>query len=248
MHQWDPAAGERLQDIVEQLRAARVIAVLEETIAHVWRANVARYEPSDLGDTARSLGVTAAENIRELALRERWSPTGNGILGQDVHVTSPNDSLLIASGGVSLRAMKAPSMVTLTEPNWWEFVWTNESDVRKAAARNNRRRYNPFQIGSGTLFDGVLPVEGDPKALCDVVLVWAGGWSGPYTGGWIGFPTLGADSPWLAVQRVWWHQADGQGARRDPHRPADPDLDTFERRPLPQPEIRLKPKPKTAEQ
>jgi hypothetical protein len=249
MDQWDPAAKERLQDIVGQLRAVRVVDVLESTIACVWCTNVARYEPSDLGDTARSLGVTAAENIRELALRERWSRTGKSILGQDVHVTAPNDSLLIASGGVSLRAMKAPSMVTLAEPNWGDFVWTNESDVRKAAARNNRARYNPFHIGSGTLFDGDnLPVEGDPRALCDAVLVWAGGSSGPYTGGWIGLPTLSAESPWLAVQRVWWHQADEHGARRDRPRPTDPDLDTFERRPLPQPEIRLKPKPKTAEQ
>jgi hypothetical protein len=248
MDQWDEAASERLRDIVEQLRTAHVIDVLEKTVSRVWRANTARYEPSDLGDTARSLGVTAAENIRELALREGWSPTGKGDLGQDVHVTAPNDSLLVESGGVSLRVMKASPMVTLSEPSWEDFVWANESDVRKAAARNNRARYNPFHVGSGTLFDGVFPVKGDPRALCDVALVWAGGSSSPDTGGWVGLPTLSADKPWLAVQRVWWHQADGHGAQRDRHQPTDPDLDTFERRPLPQPEIRLKPKPKTAEQ
>lgn len=249
MDQWDPAAGERLQDIVGQLRAAGVIDVLEKTIAYVWRANVARYEPSDLGDTARALGVTATENIRELMLRERWSPTRSGTLGQDVHVTAPNDSLLIVSAGVSIRSKKASSMVTLAEPKWNDFEWTNESDVRKAAARNNRARYNPLQIGSGTLFDGVLPVEGDPNALCDAVLVWAGGSSEPHTGGWIGLPTLSADRPWLAVQRVWWHQDDGGDAQREPHRPTDdPDSDTFERRPIPRPEIRVKPKPKTAGQ
>ncbi len=248
MHQWDQAASERLQDIVEHLRGAHVIDVFENTVSHVWRANVARYEPSDLGDTARSLGVTAAENIRELLLREQWSPSDKRNLGQDVHVTAPNDSLLVKSGGTSLLVKKAPSMVTLAEPNWWDFSWTNESDVRKAAARNNRARYNPFQIGSGTLFDGVLPVEGDARALCDVVLVWAGGSSSPFTGGWLGLATLSDDNPWLAVQKVWWHQSDDQGARRDPIQPTDPDLDTFERRPLPEPEIRLKPKPKTAEQ
>jgi hypothetical protein len=85
MHQWDPAAGERLQDIVEQLRAARVIAVLEETVSLVWGANIARYEPSDLGDTARSLGVTSAENIRELALRERWSNNWCGRVVRPAH-------------------------------------------------------------------------------------------------------------------------------------------------------------------
>lgn len=248
MDQWDPAAGERLQDIVGQLRAAGVIEVFEQTIAHVWRANVARYEPSDLGDTTRSLGVTATENIRELMLRQRWSPAQSGDLGQDVHVTAPNDSLLIVSSGVNIRSKKAMSMVNLAEPNWDGFDWTNESDVRQAAARNNRARYNPFQIGSGTLFDGVLPVEGNPKALCDVLLVWAGGSSAPYTGGWIGLPTLGADRPWLAVQRLWWHRDDGNGTWRKPCRPTDPDVDTFERRPFPQPEIRVKPRRQTAEQ
>lgn len=248
MRQWDGAAGERLQDIVERLRVTRIVEVLEKKVSLVWRANIARYEPSDLGDTARSLGLTAAENIRELVLRERWSPTQAGGLGRDVHVTAPNDSLLVESGGVSLRVMKAPSMVALAEPNWWDFSWTNESDVRRAAARNNRTRYNPFLIGSGTLFDGVLPVDGDARALCDVLLVWAGGSSSPSTGGWIGLPTLSGDSPWLAVQKVWWHQADDHGARLDGRRPEDPELDTFERRPLPRPEVRIKPKPKSAEQ
>jgi len=145
--------------------------------------------------------------------------------------------------------MKAPSMVTLGEPNWWaDFSWANESDVRKAAARNNLAGYNPFIIGGGTLFDGVFPVEGDARALRDVLLVWAGGSSSPFTGGWLGLPTLSGDSPWLAVQRVWWHKADDQGTRADRRLPDNPDLDTFERRPYPQPEVRLKPKPKTAEQ
>lgn len=109
MHQLDSAAGERLQEVVEQLRAAHVIDVLERTVSLVWRANTARYEPSDLGDTPRSLGVTAAENIRERTLRERWSPTGKGDFGQDVHVTAPNDSLLVESGGVSLRRDESPA-------------------------------------------------------------------------------------------------------------------------------------------
>lgn len=246
MERWDRAAANRLDVIVEQLRETRVIEVLESTVARVWQANTARYEPSDLGDTPRSLGVTAAENIRELALRERWSQTGDGRLDPAAHVTAPNDSLLIESGGISLRVMKAKPMVTLAEPEWAEFEWAGESDVRKAAARNNRTRYNPYQIGSGTLFDGVFPPEGDPRALCDVVLVWAGGSSNPDTAGWIGLPTLSNDNPWLAVQRVWWHQAGGGSTRTDRTRPTGPDPDTFERRPLPQPEIRLKPKPKTA--
>lgn len=248
MHQWDVAATARLQDIVELLRSTRVVDVLERTVALVWRANTARYEPGDLGDTARSLGVTAAENIRELVLRERWSPGMNGDLGRDVHVTAPNDSLLIESSGVSLRVMKAPSMITLARPNWLGFSWANESDVRKAAARNNRVGYNPYLIGTGTLFDDSLPVDGDPSTLREVLLVWAGGSASPFTGGWLGLPILSEDRPWLAVQKLWWHEVDGHGSRRGRGGDTDPDLDTFERRPLPQPEVRLKPKPKTAEQ
>jgi hypothetical protein len=246
MSQWDGPARDRLQVVVEQFKDTRVTPVLEAIVARVWRANTARYEPSDLGDTPRSLGITASENIRELTLRERWSTAGAGELGQDVHIAAPNGSLLVESHGVNLLVKKANSMVTLMEPDWSNFEWASESDVRQAAARNNRARYNPFQIGSGTLFDGVFPAEGDAKALRDVILVWAAGSSSPYTAGWLGIPTESASHPWLAVQRLWWHQADGGAAQRDCIHRTDSEVDTFERRPLPQPEIRMKPKPKTA--
>lgn len=246
MSQWDGPASDRLQFVVEQLRDTRVTSALEAIVARVWRANTARYEPSDLGDTPRALGITASENIRELTLRERWTSAAAGELGQDVHITAPNGSLLVVSHGINLLVKKANSMVSLMEPDWSSFEWANESDVRRAAARNNTARYKPFQIGSGTLFDGVFPAEGDAKALRDVVLVWAGGWSSPYTAGWLGFPTDSADQPWLAVQRLWWHRADGGGTQRDRKQPTESEVDTFERRPLPHPEIRMKPRPKTA--
>lgn len=245
MDRWDQAVSDRLKVIVEQLSESRVLPVLEATIARVWSANMARYEPSDLGDTPRSVGITAFENIRELTLRERWSSKSTGQLGQHVHVTAPNGSLLIESRGVRLLVKKANAMVALEEPRWSDFEWARESDVRQAAARNNAARYNPFQIGSGTLFDGVFPAKGDPKALRDVILVWAGGSSNPDTAGWLGVPTDNPDHPWLAVQQIWWQQAGG-GTQRDRNLPTNPDVDTFERRPLPQPEIRMKPKPKTA--
>jgi hypothetical protein len=246
MSEWDEAASDRLHNIIEQLRDSRVISVLEATVARVWRANTARYEPSDLGDTPRSLGITASENIRELVLRQKWGSTDTSELGRDVHITAPSGSLLVESCGVNLLMKKAHSMVAVAEPEWGEFEWATESDVRQAAARNNKARYNPLQIGGGTLFDGVFPAEGDPKALRDVILVWAGGSSSPNTAGWLGIPTENAHHPWLSVQRIWWHQADGGANQRDLTQPTNPDADTFERRPLPQPEIRLKPKPKTA--
>ncbi len=246
MTQWDAAASEQLAAIVEHLQGKQVISLLETIAASVWRANTARYEPSDLGDTPRSLGITAAENFRELALRQIWHPARTAKIGRDVHVTAPNGSLLVQSGGINLLVKKAGPMVTLAEPDWSEFDWSAESDVRRAAARNNRTRYNPFQIGSGTLFDGLFPAEGDPKALRDVILVWAGGWSSPNTAGWLGIPTESPDYPWLATQQLWWHRGDTGNATRGRNESTDSSTDSFERRPAPTPEVRLKPRPKSA--
>ncbi len=95
MTPWEAAARERLDDIVAIQRAAGVIDMFERIIARMWKINVDRFEPSEVGDTNRSLGITANENIRTLVVRESWDAANPAGLGIGVEVTAPNDSLLV---------------------------------------------------------------------------------------------------------------------------------------------------------
>ena len=214
-------------------------------VARVWKANVDRFEPSELGDTNRSLGITASENIRTLVIRESWAASNPACLGESVHVTAPNDSLLVRAAGVKLHVMKSAPAVTLAEPRWdTDFTWTGESDVRIAAAAANAAGYNPYRIEGG-LFEDMFPAAGNVSQLREAFLVWAGGSASPFTGGWLGLPTLG-DLPWLAVENLWWHGIDGMpGARSDYGVPVG---DMFSDKEAPSPLVSLKTRPRTAEQ
>src|ERR1022692_3884140 len=103
MSSWDAASQERLGDIVAGLRAEGVVDMIERIVARVWKANVDRFEPRELGDTNRSLGITASENIRTLVIRESWTAGNPACLGESVHVTAPSDSLLVRGAGVKLH-------------------------------------------------------------------------------------------------------------------------------------------------
>jgi hypothetical protein len=239
------AAEARLTDIAAGLRAAGVIDMFERIIAHVWKVNVDRFEPAEIGDTNRSLGITATENIRTLVLREAWASGNPAGLSTGVHVTAPNDSLLVEAAGVRLRAMKSSPAITLTEPRWHsDFTWQSESDVRLEAAAANAATGNRLLAVPGGLFEEVEPPAGWAAGLREVFLVWAGGSGSPLTGGWIGLPTI-SDRPWLAVQNMWWHGAsDLTPAERD----SDwPDGDSFADRNAPSPVVILRQRPQTAQ-
>ncbi len=51
---WDGAALARLEAVAADLRAAGVVDLLEERVSRVWRYNVDRYEPTEIGDTPRA--------------------------------------------------------------------------------------------------------------------------------------------------------------------------------------------------
>jgi hypothetical protein len=245
MPDWDAAAGERLKEIAADLRGAGVIDMFEKTVARVWQVNVDRFEPGEVGDTNRSLGITASENIRTLVLRESWSGD-NPRLGGGVHVTAPNDSLLVQVAGVRLHVMKSAPALTLSEPRWdSEFIWKGESDVRLEAATANASVYHRFLTVPGGLFEHMDPPADRTSGLREVMLVWAGGSNSPATGGWLGLPITG-ERPWLAVRNVWWHGPAGHEAgSRDRDQPAN---DTFTDRKAPSPVIAIRQRPRTAEQ
>jgi hypothetical protein len=246
MTRWDGAAGERLHGIITELRSEGVIDLLERVIARVWEFNVDRFEPTEIGDTNRSLGITATENIRSLILRESRTEGNPAGLGDSVKITAPNDSLLIQGAGVSLHVMKSAAAVTLAEPLWdGAFAWKGDSDVRIEAAAANAASYNVAMGGPGSLFEGIFPPIGDVSQLRETFLVWAGGSDSPYTGGWIGLPTLG-ERQWLAVENLWWHQGGGIAAGSADS--GDSIRDAFSDRDVPSPLVSLKQLPKTAGQ
>lgn len=246
MTPWEAAAQERLDDIVANQRAAGVIDMFERIIARMWKINVDRFEPSEVGDTNRSLGITANENIRTLVVRESWDAANPAGLGVGVEVTAPNDSLLVEVGGVRLHVMKSVPSISLVEPRWAvDFRWAGDSDVRAEAAAANTAFLGAGLAVPGGLFEDELPGPGDAARLREVMLVWAGGSNSPFTGGWVGLPVLG-ERPWLAVQNIWWHKPGAMIPGSDESEGSD--SDTFSTRDVPSPLVSLKQRPRTAEQ
>lgn len=235
---WDPEVRIRLQLIVTSLRGEGVVDLLRQIVQRVWTYNVDRHSPADIGDTSRSLGIAAFENIRSLVLREvNSSPRREG-LGESVRVSAADNSLLVQAAGVRLRVVKAPAAIVLAEPSWdSDFDWASESEVRSLAARNNHERYVP--VGVDDLFEGALPPLGAAELLQNVFLIWAGGSDSPLTAGWLGLPTLG-DRPWLAVEQLWWDQPGDAGRGQWAPRHDGPNDDTFSSRSVPEPAVALK--------
>ncbi len=243
---WELAAQERLKEIGAVLRGEAVLSMFERVVARVWKVNVDRFEPSEVGDTNRSLGITAAENIRSLIVREAWDAANPVGLGSGVKVTAPNDSLLVEVAGVRLHVMKSAPAIALTEPDWdVDFRWAGESEVRKDAATANTACVGNYLAVPGGLFEDEPAEEGAAARLREAMLVWAGGSNSPFTGGWIGLPVLG-ERPWLAVENVWWHKpgTSSPGSREG----EGPAADTFSARDLPSVAVALKQRPRTAEQ
>ena len=184
MNFWDPAAQQRLCAVADGLRDLGLIDLLQEIVRDVWRYNVDRYDPDEIGDTNRSLGVTATENVRSLILRHMSTDRDERIDGR-LRVSGADNSLLIhVPDGTHLRLMKAPASEELTEPAWLQMDW--RSEVRLDAARANHESYIP--CGVNDLFDGALAPYGNASRLQEVFLVWAGGVQSPLTAGWLGFP------------------------------------------------------------
>lgn len=75
MTPWDVEAAARLKKITAQQRQDGIVDMMHEIIGHVWHGNVDRFEPGVMGDTNKSLGGTAAENITTLTLRTMVDPT-----------------------------------------------------------------------------------------------------------------------------------------------------------------------------
>ena len=223
---WDAQVSGWLDDVLAAIRDTGLADLVEATVADVWERNVDRYDPVVAGDTATSLGITASENIRTLLLRvdrERWAARG-------VVVTSVQQALVLRIGVRRMLLMKVADRRLHPERSTTSrrrarlgsgLRWDAASDVRRLAAEDNARRYEPCvddQTGQ-TWWPGLVPgAADDPDGLRHLVLVWAGDPVGGTTAGWLGVPYAGPPGtpPWLAITPVWHH---GPG---DVPRPREP--------------------------
>ena len=207
---WDGGAARHLADVTERLDDIGLVELLHQQVADTWRMNMARFQPTALGDTLRAFGFLSAENIQQRLLR-LCSNRQSSWFDRGVRVATPENSLLIAACGVDIHVMKAPSS-TSRIPDWaTAFSWSTESATRQRCARRNSEQYrwSAGDLSEESLF--ALPevlLPGADAARCrDVFLVWNGDVATGLTAGWLGLPCEG-DRPWLAIQRLWWDESD----------------------------------------
>ncbi|MHC1560317.1 hypothetical protein ACR9E3_15285 [Actinomycetospora sp. C-140] len=203
----DEQVADWLDDVLVRLRASGLADLLERTVARVWEHNVDRYDPAVAGDTAMSLGITAAENIRTLLLREdarTWA-------ARDVVIALEEHALVLHVESLEVLVMKFPG-------SWDATRWEVASDVRRRAAQDNAASYEPdldHQPGQTWLL-GVG--DDDPAELRHLVLAWTGDPLTATTSGWLAVPYAGppGTTPWLAVTPVWRHGLEDVPRPREP--------------------------------
>ncbi len=237
MSLWDSAAAERLERVVADLRAAEVVEVFRDLTREVWRTNLSRYEPSELGDTVQWLGFSSWVNLSQLTFRH-YAGREQGH-ESEVSAYWRDQSLLVEACDVRLQMVKSsPSSSRL--PMWSSFTWSAaDSQIRRRAAQRNSAAYLPTasdQDGRApTLGQGNEPTlwgaPSDLAELRDVMLVWSGDPTNGLTAGWLGFPSIGVP-PWFAIAPLWWDEHDERSdASSCPISPDD--KGTFSDRPEP---------------
>ena len=233
-YMFDPQASAQtaLEEAAEVVTAAGLVTRLRTVVAEVWQANLARYEPDELGDDAQTLGGTCARNIANRVERlvransefetQPWEVSG-------LTVARPSGALRLEYFGRHFHIMKSP-MVHGRSPKWDAFPhWNTSSDVREEAARANTRALSGFR----TAAPGQTPLTGWPAsyeavALPHFVFVWAAELTSPATSGWLGVPCLG-EQPFVAIRALWSDPENGgpSGIRRSlPTGPSFDELDS----------------------
>ena len=107
-------------DTAELMWSSSGLTVLmRDLVREVWRTNVDRYEPDELGDNARTLGFQCSENLSTRIERRthghdletiRWDIPG-------LTVSKPNGALRMRVRPHPFYVMKAP-MVAVRQPGW----------------------------------------------------------------------------------------------------------------------------------
>lgn len=242
------AAESALEAAVKRLEDSGLLAAIRDLQRAVWVANIDRFEPDELGDTLRSLGLLTFENFTQRALR-RYNHDGLEPAEKHWHieglkVTTPNGVLTFELDGARIVGMKVPPSEHRA-PRWDRFAdWDNESNTRLDIARENSRvlgGYTTPNPGQGVLADFHAHLGRTPGVVYNFLYVWAGELQSPLTSGWLTVPALGGH-PFAAVAPLWHDTSDDLSVStrtltRGPEGPS------FEERPAAQPSITLKPRP-----
>lgn len=237
------AADAALVEALDVVKVAGLGSRLSALVAEVWMANLARFEPDELGDDAQTLGGTCAKNIANRAERlvransefetEPWAIPG-------LTVARPHGALRLDYAGRHFHIMKSP-MVHGRAPKWDAFPrWSTSSEVREEAARANTMALNGCRTaapGQAPLL--LLPLAHELLRVPHFVFVWAAEIDSPATSGWLGVPALG-EQPFAAVGALW---ADPESGAPTGTRRTMPTGPSFDKRASEVPALSLKPRP-----
>lgn len=212
--------------------------LMRDLVCEVWRTNLARYEPDELGDSARTLGFQCFENLstrverrirgHELE-RTRWEVDG-------LRVSKPNGAIRMTVGGFDAYVMKAP-MDAGRRPDWDGLVtWEDETNTRHAIATRNSMSLGGY-LSPPRSQDALVPHVAPDRPVDSFLFVWTGEITTGLTAGWLTVPVLG-EVPFAALAPLWWDQ-DGEAPRGI--RPGTPRGPSFDEMPSAKPTLRLKP-------
>jgi hypothetical protein len=242
MNEAQAAAEGALDRFKQIIVASGTDKVLQALVRDVWAQNLDRYEPDELGDTPKALGLQCAENLRELAVRrnvgdDREAPENHWDL-PNLNISTPRSVLTMTIDERRIVPMKIPMSHGRT-PHFDRFRdWEHESDVRNEMAKRNSRVLGGFttaSLGQPML----IPEAFDELAVRDFMLLWAGEPESTLTAGFLAVPAKGPE-PFAATTHLWWDDAEGapRGKARN-----TPDGPSFDQKDVATPAIALKPRP-----
>lgn len=244
----EDAAREALDAAVNLVHESGLLDAVRDLQREVWTVNVDRYEPDELGDTARSLGLLTFENFTTRAVRREahddLEPKERHWNIEDLRVTTPNGVLTFEIGGIRIVGMKVPPPEHRA-PLWDRFVdWDNESNTRLEIAQENSKvlgGYTTPDPEQGVLADFHHELGRKPGVVRKFLYVWAGEFSSPLTSAWLTVPALGG-RPFAAIAPLW-HDSDDDLPSDVRRSKRGPDGPSFDQKPAPSPSISLKPRP-----
>lgn len=242
MNEAHELAEKALSAVAEMWSQTGLTENIGALVSEVWRVNLARYEPEELADNARTLGFVCSENlsgrVERLVRGHQYETEQWGVAG--LEVARPQGALRMDLAGRHHYVMKAP-MVYGRTPQWDSLVsWDAESNTRQTIAQVNTRALAGYRTPAQGQ-EGLFPilVDGELGAVANFMLVWAGDPSLAATAGWLTVPILG-EVPFAAVRRLWWDdEVDSPvGVRR-----RGPEGPSFDERSAVAPAVTLKPRP-----